>query len=594
MLGRRSNQKDMFNADNLYVDYVGKDTFYGYLAQNRERIFTDEQFALLYCPDNGRTSVPPSTLAVMLLLQAHDRVSDEEAINRSCFDLRWKVALGIGINESPCAKSTLQEFRAKLIIHEKQREIFLTSIQEAKRLGFLGRKKKLSVALDTTPIFGKGAVRDTYNLLADGIVKLVRSLAKVEGVGPQEWAGTHDLGRYFASSIKGAAEIDWSDKAARAAFLTGIVADARRLLEESKRRVRDLGPEQSGEVVEAADLLCRLLMQDIEEKEDGSAGIKEGVAKDRIVSTTDPQMRHGRKSSATRFDGHKADVAVEPESRLITAVEVIAGNAHDSEGALEMARQSGQNTGCEVEKVVGDCAYGGGETRREFEDAKIELVAKVPRPPGNGIIPKSEFEIDLENGTVTCPEGQVCSRCETAIIKTSSGRKHKVKRFIFDAQVCNKCPRYGECVKSKKGKGRTITLHYEEALLQEARRYQKTPEFREDIRARQTVEHRIARLVQLGIRKSRFFGRGKTLFQVLMAAAVANFTLIVSRLAGGSPFFRAAAGLCFLFLLLCLLRFWNRARDSGKFGLAAVGRISDIVPQAAGQPAENRPFRPGF
>ena len=592
MLGRRSNQKNMFNADNLYLDYVGKDTFYGYLAQNRGRIFTDEQFASLYCPDNGRTSVPPSTLSVMLLLQAHDRASDEEAIRRSRYDLCWKVALGIGISESPCAKSTLQEFRAKLIIHEKQGEIFLTSIQEAKRLGFLGRKKKLKLALDTTPIFGKGAVRDTYNLLADGIVKLVRALAKVEGVDPQEWAHTHDLSRYFDSSIKGTAEIDWSDKAAREAFLTGIVADARRLLEESKQVVMRLEPEQSGEVVEAADLLCRLLLQDIEEKGDGSASIKKGVAKDRIVSTTDPQMRHGRKSKATRFDGHKADVAVEPESQLITAVDVIAGNAHDSEGALEMVRQSEQNTGCEVQKVVGDCAYGGGETRREFEDAKIGLVAKVPRPPKKGAIPKSEFEMDLENDTVTCPEGQVCSTYETATIKTSSGRKHKVKRFIFDAQVCNKCPRYGECVKSKKGKGRTVTLHYEEALLQRAREYQKTPEFREDIRARQTVEHRIARLVQLGIRKSRFFGRGKTLFQVLMAAAVANFTLIVSRLAGAGPFSCAAAGLCFLFLLLSLLRFWNRAWNSSKSGFAVAGRISDIVPEAAGQSAENRPFRP--
>jgi hypothetical protein len=584
----------MFNADNLYLDYVGKDTFYGYLALNRERIFTDEQFASLYCPDNGRTSVPPSTLAVMLLLQAHDRVSDEEAISSSRFDLRWKVALGIGINECPCAKSTLQEFRAKLIIHEKQGEAFLTSLQEAKRLGFLGRKKKLKVVLDTTPIFGKGAVRDTYNLLADGIVKLVRALAKSQGIAPQEWANTHDLSRYFASSIKGAAEIDWSDKAARGVFLASIVADAKRLLEESKQVVVQLGPEQSREIVEAADLLCRLLLQDIEEKGDDSASIKKGVAKDRIVSTTDPEMRHGRKSKATRFDGHKADVAVEPESQLITAVDVIAGNAHDSEGALELVRQSEENTGCEVEKVVGDCAFGGGETRREFEEEGIELAAKVPRAPENGRIPKSEFEIDLENDTVTCPEGHVCKTYETATIKTSKNVKHKVKRFVFDAQVCNRCPRYGECVKSKKGKGRTVTLHYEEALLQEARRYQKTPEFREDNKARQTVEHRIARLVQLGIRKSRFFGRKKTLFQVLMAAAVANFTLIVSRLASGDPFFGAAASLCFLLWLLCLLRLWNRAWNSSSFGFGVVGRISDIMPRAVLPPAKNRPFRPDF
>ena len=87
----------------------------------------------------------------------------------------------------------------------------------------------MKVALDTTNILGRGAVRDTYNLLADGMVKLLRALAQVEGISAGKWAKAQGYGRYLASSIKGEAAIDWSDKRARKALLAGIVGDADRL-----------------------------------------------------------------------------------------------------------------------------------------------------------------------------------------------------------------------------------------------------------------------------------------------------------------------------------------------------------------------------
>ena len=64
--------------------------------------------------------------------------------------------------------------------------------------------------------------------------------------------------------------------------------------------------------------------------------LKRGVSRDRMVSVHDPDMRHGHKSSSRRFDGHKASVAVDTDSQLITAVEVLAGNASDNVGALAM------------------------------------------------------------------------------------------------------------------------------------------------------------------------------------------------------------------------------------------------------------------
>jgi len=101
MLGKRSG---LNGSDHPYLDHVGRDSFYGFLALHQGELFRDEHFADLYCSDNGRPSVPPSLLATALLLQVHDGVSDEEAKSRADFDLRWKVALGIALEERPFAK----------------------------------------------------------------------------------------------------------------------------------------------------------------------------------------------------------------------------------------------------------------------------------------------------------------------------------------------------------------------------------------------------------------------------------------------------------------------------------------------------------
>ena len=207
MLGERSDQRGLWEADRLYLDHVGPDTFYGLLASLRGRLFRDADFAQIYCADNGRDSVPPSLLATALLLQTHDKVRDAEAKARADFDLRWKVALGIEVEDRPFAKSTLQVFRAQLILHDKVREVFEGSLRLARESGYL-KKRSMRVALDTTNILGRGAVRDTYNLLGDGMVKLLRALAVVEKVPVRRWAGTHGYQRYVGSSVKGAAAID--------------------------------------------------------------------------------------------------------------------------------------------------------------------------------------------------------------------------------------------------------------------------------------------------------------------------------------------------------------------------------------------------
>jgi hypothetical protein len=440
MLGKRSSQRGLFEADNQYLDFVGRESFYGFLASQRGKLFRDEDFAEIYCPDNGRPSVAPSLLANALLLQTHDKVSDEEAKGRADYDLRWKVALGIEVDERPFAKSTLQLFRAQLVLKEKMRAVFTRSLELAKQAGYL-KARRLRVILDTTNILGRGAVKDTYNLLGDGIQQLCRALAAAQ-----------------------------------------------------------------------------------------EATLKEGVSRDRIVSVHDPEMRHGRKSSSKRFDGHKAAIAVDADSQLITAVEVLPGNAADAGPALSLTEESEQNTGLEVEETVGDCAFGDGHTRQEFANAERKLVARVADHGRKGQIHKSEFRINLEAMTCTCPAGHTTAALiPTGFWLDKQGQKHPRQSFAFPVAVCAACPLRPQCIKTKAKRGRTVSLHPQEDLLQQARAFQQSPEFQPYRQMRQTAEHRLARLVQLGIRQARSFGRKKTLFQLWMAATVANLTLIATQ-----------------------------------------------------------------
>jgi hypothetical protein len=241
--------------------------------------------------------------------------------------------------------------------------------------------------------------------------------------------------------------------------------------------------------------------------------------------------------------------------------------------------------------VIGDCAYGDGATRRAFKEQGCELVVKVPRGGKPGYYAKGDFKIDLEQGTVTCPAGQTTRKWKLKRVRTGTrGERVAVKQFEFAAEQCRGCAHYRHCVSSKLGKGRSIVLHPEEGLLQEARAYQKTAAFREDTKLRQIVEHRLARLVQLGIRKARYFGLHKTKWQLLLTAAVANLVLVAAweSTTGTSPnpgTFPFSLLLQLTFLLLLVSNLIGEVKRRQYLVFTAPDR--DCVPQTPG-------FRPRF
>jgi 3-hydroxy-3-methylglutaryl CoA synthase len=149
-------------------------------------------------------------------------------------------------------------------------------------------------------------------------------------------------------------------------------------LAQEMRAILAEGDPASQQIAAAEQLLGQLINQDVE-LTSGQAKLKEGVSRDQIVSVHDPEMRHWSKSSSKRFDGHKTAIGVDAKSKLITAVEVLPGNAADASPALSLTKASEHNTGLEAKEKVGNCAYGDGNTRQKFADAQWKLIAKVPK-----------------------------------------------------------------------------------------------------------------------------------------------------------------------------------------------------------------------
>lgn len=517
MLGRSSPQGELFRADNVYLEHVGKDSIYGFLAQARLRIFRDADFAGLF-GKTGRPSVPPSQLCVALLLQARDGVSDDEAIQRTAFDLRWKVALGLNLDEKLCAKSTLQEFRAKLILHDGYQKLFQASVDECRRSGLL-RKKRLEVAIDSTPIFGAGAVRDTFNLISDQIRRVLVEVTQLKGGEPERLATDNGLTKHVGSSFKGESDLDWTDETQRRALVGELVADAKKAAGLAQRAMlgHARGAERTKALREARDLLNELLLQDVDEDPDdgGGPGIRQGTARDRKVSTSDPEMRHGHKTVSKHFQGYKAAVVADTQDGVVLATTVVAANEHDKTCAKQLVEQATEHAEQKVTRVIGDTAYGNMETRNQLREAGVEVVAKMPPV----INPKqlftiADFRIDEQRGVARCPNGK------------QSTRRHRqpgVWQYVFAERDCAACPLRERCTSAKRSRSITVPDDFRER--HRLRRFQGTREFRRVYRRRVIIEHRIARLVQLGIRKARYFGKAKVAFQVAIAAAMANLTL---------------------------------------------------------------------
>lgn len=512
-IGRAPAQVELVRppASSLCDGKLSPTSVYRLLHDSCHQLFPDDAFADLFSAV-GRESVPPRIVAVVMVLQKMEGLSDREAVDRFTYDLRWKYAAGsLDLDYPSFVHTVLVDMRARLQRSAAPDRIFTAILKVAKDAGLVGRRR----VLDSTALYDAVSTQDTVTMIRSGIRGLLR-------VAPEPLVGElrGALERDDTYATPGKPTCDWDDKAAREELVDALARDALAVL-----YLLD-GRELAPDVHAAATLLATVVGQDLEGTEDHRIRIARRVAPDRVISTVDPEARHGHKTAARGFDGYKGNLAIDPDSEIITATAVTAGNAGDASAAEELLRDvltpvdaaseandAQATTGTRV-AVYGDASYGTADLVERLEGADIEANVKVQPPSAReGMFSLDAFKIDLAAGTACCPNGLLVQ------LRT---RKDGSQHAAFGAP-CEACPLRSKCTTSDAG--RAINLHPKHETLTRARTRQRAPEFKQDYRAtRPKIERKIAHLMRRrhGGRRARMRGRERVAHDFMMLAAATN------------------------------------------------------------------------
>ena len=259
-IGLADRQARFDDAALLLGDELKAGSVYRLLAEHGDRLFGDDYFADLFTRSRlGRPTVAARVVATVMLLQAHEGLSDREACDRLAFDLRWKAAAGLPVGSGSFHPTVLVGMRNRLRASERARRLFEDVNAAARAAGLLiGRRR----VLDSTPLLDAVATQDTVTQLRAAIRKL---LTVAEQAGERELAAAvrSVLSRDDDYATVGKPPCDWDDKTARDALVDALVRDANAAL------LGLHGRELSGALAESAELLALVAGQDVERGEDG-------------------------------------------------------------------------------------------------------------------------------------------------------------------------------------------------------------------------------------------------------------------------------------------------------------------------------------
>ena len=465
MRGTAEEQGSFTAIDLLCEDLLDDEGFLVTLREARGTLFCDEDFDVLYPSGRGRPSHPPSVLAALLLAQIFYGISDREAERRSRVDLSWKDALGLPLEHRGVPHVCLVEFRARVVRAEMAGFFNAKLLELAKRAGVIGHRR----VVDSTGIADSVVTMDT--------VSLIRSATR----HCLDLLGTLDkrLARTTRSSLvrsdydeRAKPEINWSSAPERQELVSVLCTDAASVM-HSCANLDDPA------LAEAVALLRIVSAQDVEEDGAGGFKVREGVAKDRVISTVDTDTRHGHRSRSDRYDGYKVHLSADVDSDLITAGVATKATTSDDEVLPELIEADP----LAIAELIADTHYGAGKTRAKLGASGIELVAPAPPIAKRGeYFSKADFTIDLENKVVTCPAGA------QAAIRPTRAKRIDV-RF---AEHCTDCPLKAKC--TTRAKGRIVEINPAEELLASARAARLTPEFKDRYRERARIERKNAQL----------------------------------------------------------------------------------------------------
>jgi transposase len=469
------------------------------------------RLAETYSPDMGRPAIDPVRMLKILFLRFHYKLSDRQVMERAKTDLafRWFLALPL---DWQVPNHTGGTYFRKRIGAERFAQLFQELVRQAREAGLV--KDRLRIK-DCTHLLADVADVQPLQLAAQVRDRLLRAATPLFG----DWVA--EQGVQIETLRQTTAEFADDERlAARVEHLRAMVVQLRERL--TQLSLTPANEKARARLRRALDLVDKLLAD------------RDPKAQDRLVSGVDPDARVGK--HCEYFVGYLLDMTVDPDSELITNLNVLPGNGAEAADAITLIKEEEAAQGNDIEALSMDGAGYNGPVLRELTDPEgLNLDVTVPPP---ALAPRATFGperfpltiIDPEHGEVTCPAGQTTRHRS----RTRHGTGY---RYQFKASQCGDCPLRNECLENQASKrGRVVIKNDYEAEYKKVQEKARTPQYQQTRRIHPKIERKLGEVVRHHqARRTSFRGLAKVLTQAVLTVLAVNIKRMVKLLKPAVP-----------------------------------------------------------
>lgn len=497
--------------------------FFGFFADEVYPCLNRElaRLSAMYSPDRGRPAENPVRMLAVSLLQFCERLPDRQAAEACQFDIRWKLALHMKLEDPAFHPTLLTKFRNRLLEHSLERLAFDVCLDMLVEKRWIRRGN--SQRLDSTHVHGLIAGMSRLDCAR---ISLKKALIALEGAP------------YPAESWNAM----WEE------YVLGKI-DFKSSLETLKKKTREVGlaiaevldffrnsPEMEFPEMK---LLVRVFNENYELDEVGSWRQKPKSQPGAVQNPHDPEAKWCTKSTTKdkSWIGYKVQVGEtvsekahpknEPTSNFITAIVTQTATGSDESGMEMVLGQLDENDLGRPERLYVDGAYVSGEKLAEAEKNGCELRGPAPPPGGRQELTSDHFKVDIEGRRATCPAGHASTNCSRLAEESTGNVSYRIE---WNQALCRECPCAPKCI-GKNQNHRTLAVREFHMHLQKRRDEMTTWEFKEEMHRRNGIEGTQSELVRgYGMRKARYRGLAHVRMQNYFIGTACNVKRLARRM----------------------------------------------------------------
>jgi transposase len=474
--------------------------------------------APVYDPDHGRPACEPVLLLKLEFLQYHYILSDRLVIDQAHYNMAFRLFLGLSLHSELPDPSLLCYFRRRLgsAVHQ---QVFDAVLGQAREKGLVKDRLRLK---DATHVVANIAIPCTIVLVAQTRQRLLHALRFWSPERVQREDQQAETIRTTTADLSNEERL-----LQRVAHLRAIVAWADDVARSDRWEAAAAAQRQP---LEQALALAHKVLADRADP-DGP---------DHLQSLQDTEARSGKHGDY--YTGYLLDVAMDADSQLVTALNVLPGPGAEPLDTVTLLQQEERAHGNDVQAVSMDGAgFHGPMLRALTEPGGLQVAVYVPpkKLPATEFYTAEQFTLSPTKETLTCPNGQTTPR-----------RRRSYRdggwSFRFHREVCAVCPLQSQCVaRLPQTTGRVVIKNDHEAEYEAVRQRATTAAYAAVRREHRAIERKLGEFVRWHRgRRARYWGQAKVLLQGLLTGLAINVKRVVSLL--GRAEAESPAGLDFL------------------------------------------------